>query len=575
MKVAAIYSRVSSDKQREEGTIVSQTEALVKFAKNEGLKVPEEWIFQDDGYSGANLIRPGLERVRDLAAEGQIQVVLIYSPDRLSRKYAYQVLLIEELARHGVEAKFIKSPQSETPEGQLLLQFQGMIAEYERAQIQERTRRGKIHKAKQGHISVLSGAPYGYRYIKKRDGLPAYYEVIESEAEVVQKVFELYTITGLGMSAICRQLEQLGYLSPKKKTYWGQSTISRILHNPAYKGTACFGKTISTSDDKKPTRYNRLHGISCNKTKRLVPSEKWTEISVPPLVSESTFAIAQELLIKNKILSARKTVDPSVLQGLVSCQKCSYALVLLSRHLPKRRHRYYCCTGSQAWRHPNGKAVCDQKKSIRQDVLDDIVWSEVVKLIEDPTLIQAELDRRLKGAQNSSPTKRRQETLTLELTRVQKSMERLLRAYQEDLLSLDELRARLPELRQQEKIMKAELQSVNTQVANDLAYLKLAETLSSFQNRLHVNAENLDISERQKIVRLLVREVVVGEDKITIRHSIPEHQSSGGYKSGPSNSNNLSEKKSTNEKHLLCSVRQDSLHGGAGAPSMAGLSPAR
>src|SRR6202166_2853507 len=143
MQVAAIYARVSSDKQKEENTIASQTAALMEFAKSEGYSVPAEWVFEDEGYSGATLVRPGLERVRDLAAEGQIDAVLVYSPDRLSRKYAYQVLLIEELARHNVQTVFIKAPQTATAEDQLLLQFQGMIAEYERAQILERSRRGK------------------------------------------------------------------------------------------------------------------------------------------------------------------------------------------------------------------------------------------------------------------------------------------------------------------------------------------------------------------------------------------------------------------------------------------------
>jgi site-specific DNA recombinase len=129
MKTAAIYARVSSEQQKEEKTIASQTAALVEFARNEGYSVPDEWIFQDEGYSGASLVRPGLERVRDLAAEGEIQAVLALAPDRLSRKYAYQVLLIEEFARHGVAVVFIKAPQSDTPEDQLLLQFQGMIAD--------------------------------------------------------------------------------------------------------------------------------------------------------------------------------------------------------------------------------------------------------------------------------------------------------------------------------------------------------------------------------------------------------------------------------------------------------------
>jgi len=129
MRMAAIYARVSSEQQREENTIASQTASLIEFAQSHDLEVPKEWVFEDEGYSGATLERPGLERVRDLAAEGQIQTVLAYSPDRLSRKYAYQILLIEEFARHGVETRFVKSPQGDSAEDQLLVQFQGMIAE--------------------------------------------------------------------------------------------------------------------------------------------------------------------------------------------------------------------------------------------------------------------------------------------------------------------------------------------------------------------------------------------------------------------------------------------------------------
>ena len=138
MKTAAIYARVSSDKQKEENTIASQTAALIAFAAEQRCAVPAEWIFEDEGYSRASLTRPGLERVRDLAAEGELDAVLVYAPDRLSRRYAYQILLIEELARAGVETLFIRSPRATTAEDQLLLQFQGMIAEYERAQILER-----------------------------------------------------------------------------------------------------------------------------------------------------------------------------------------------------------------------------------------------------------------------------------------------------------------------------------------------------------------------------------------------------------------------------------------------------
>src|SRR5213594_1902725 len=208
MRMAAIYARVSSEQQREENTIASQTASLIEFAKSNNLEVPEEWVCEDEGYSGATLERPGLERVRDLAAEGQIQVMLAYSPDRLSRKYAYQILLIEEFARHGVETVFVKSPQGDSAEDQLLVQFQGMIAEYERAQILERSRRGKRHRAHQGAISVLAGAPYGYRYVKKSDTAAAYYEIVEAEAEVVRLVFESYIRQGLSINAIAHRLNE-------------------------------------------------------------------------------------------------------------------------------------------------------------------------------------------------------------------------------------------------------------------------------------------------------------------------------------------------------------------------------
>src|SRR4051794_24242395 len=191
-KQAAIYARVSSDRQKEQKTIASQTALLREYAKAQGYVVPKDWIFEDEGYSGAVLARPGLERLRDLVAEGLIETVLVYAPDRLSRNYAYQVLLIEEFGRGGAETVFLKSAGGDSPEERLLVQFQGMIAEYERAQIAERSRRGKRHRAKAGCVSVLSGAPYGYRYVRKTQTAEAYYAVVESEAEVVREVFERY-----------------------------------------------------------------------------------------------------------------------------------------------------------------------------------------------------------------------------------------------------------------------------------------------------------------------------------------------------------------------------------------------
>jgi site-specific DNA recombinase len=520
MKTAAIYARVSSERQKEEQTIGSQSAALIEYGQNEGYMVPEEWIFQDEGYSGASLVRPGLERLRDLAAEGQIEALLIYSPDRLSRKYAYQVLLCEEFARHGVDVVFIKAAKATTPEEELLLQFQGMIAEYERAQIAERSRRGKRHRAKAGSVNVLSGAPYGYRYHKKTETSAAYYELIEKEVEVVRDVYKLYTEDGLSIGAITRLLNDQGIRTRTGKSRWERSTVWAMLRNPAYKGTACFGKT-ERAERQKITRPLRLRGgfsprSSCNRER---PREEWIEIPVPAIVSEETFALAQERLEKNKRLSPRRTIEPTLLQGMLVCGKCGYAFYRCSTRTSRRKIYYYRCLGSDAYRHLNGP-LC-HSRPIRQDYLERIVWEQVIQLLEDPDLVRAEIQRRIKEIQDSNPTKRRKDTLSKEITRVQKGIEKLLDAYQEGLLKLEELRKRLPQLRRRQEGLNSELYSLEAASADQQAFLRLADTIETFLERLRATAETLSVTERQKVLRLVVKEILVYPKRIKIKHSIP------------------------------------------------------
>src|SRR6266853_1085440 len=520
MKTAAIYARVSSDKQREENTIASQTAALVAFAREQQFEVPREWVFEDDGYSGASLIRPGLERVRDLAAEGLIQAVLIYAPDRLSRRYAHQILLIEEFARAGVETLFVRAPRGSTPEDELLVQFQGMIAEYERAQILERSRRGKRHRARQGEVSVLSGAPFGYRFIRCTDHSAAYYQINEEQARVVRWMFELYSVQGLSIGAIARLLNEQAIPTCKRRGRWERSTVWGMLRNPAYKGQACFGKT-TIAPRQRITRPIRMRGgiATRNSASHERPRGDWITIAVPPIVSEEIFALAQERLETNKTHAPRRTVTPSVVQGLVSCSKCGYALYRTSTRSSARKIHYYRCLGSDAYRHL-GKFICDNRP-VRQDLLDEVVWTEIVRLLEDPQLLQCEIDRRLAAARKADPTKRREEALRRELVRIRRSIDRLLTAYQEGLLSLDELRERMPNLRRREQGDNAELQAIVDQSADRATYLRLAETLTTFLTRLRSSADALDVSERQHVLRLLVKEILVGDDKIIIRHSIP------------------------------------------------------
>jgi site-specific DNA recombinase len=519
-QAAAIYTRVSSDRQKESDTIASQTAALVEYAKAHGYAVPPEWIFQDEGYSGASLVRPGLEALRDLAAQGQITTVLIYSPDRLSRKYAYQVLLGEELSRCGVEVVFLKSPAGSSPEDQLVVQFQGMIAEYERAQIAERSRRGKRYKAQQGVVNVLSGAPYGYQYRRKTDTSAAYYEVIESEAGVVRMVFRMYTQQGLSINTIARSLNKRGISTRTGKTRWERSVVWAMLRNPAYEGKACYGKTEQSPRQRITRPLRQKNGIS-NRTNchRERPRTDWIEVSVPALVSKETFALAQEQLTKNKHHSLRRTIEPTLLQGMLVCQQCGYALYRCSTRTSKRKLYYYRCLGADAYRRLKG-ALC-RNRPVRSDYLDKFVWDQIVCLLEDGTLMQAEIDRRKETARNTDPRRQRNEALRKEQARLGNNVERLVTAYQEGLLSLEQLRQRMPELNKKSQAVESELRSLETAAMDQTRYLQLAESLEGFRTKLRVRAKTLDIGERQQILRLLVKEILVDANSLTIRHSIP------------------------------------------------------
>jgi site-specific DNA recombinase len=144
----ALYARVSSDRQAKAATIDSQVVALTERICEDGHRLEEEFCFLDDGYSGSTLLRPGLEQLRDVAYVGAIDVLYVHSPDRLARKYAYQVLLIDELKKAGIQVVFLNHALGDSPEDELLLQVQGVVAEYERAKILERGRRGKRHAAR-------------------------------------------------------------------------------------------------------------------------------------------------------------------------------------------------------------------------------------------------------------------------------------------------------------------------------------------------------------------------------------------------------------------------------------------
>src|SRR5579863_10169499 len=322
---AAIYARVSSARQAKDETIGSQLAALRDHAVSNRLDVPEERVFADEGHSGATLVRPALERLRDLAAQGCLDVVLVYSPDRLARKFAYQALLIEEFARAGVRVEFATNgARGDSPEDQLLVQFQGMFAEYEKAQLMERYRRGKAHRARAGSVNVLSGAPFGYRYVRKSDHAGAVYEIAEDEAALVAELFRRYADEGASIADLARWLTGQGVPTRTGKHRWDRSVIWGMLRNPAYAGTAVFGKTLAVHEPAGLNRVARLQGRSVPRPVKTVdrPRGEWTGIPVPAIVDEATFDRVQQRLADNKRFAARNTKVPSLLQGIAACASC-------------------------------------------------------------------------------------------------------------------------------------------------------------------------------------------------------------------------------------------------------------
>jgi site-specific DNA recombinase len=378
----AIYARVSSEQQVSAHTIESQLSALGKKVTDEGGILQPELQFIDEGYSGATLMRPGLERLRDLAAAGSIDRLYIHSPDRLARKYAYQVLLIDELQRAGVEIVFFNRVLGDSPEDDLLLQVQGMIAEYERAKILERSRRGKRHAAKIGSINPLSGAPYGYHYVDIQEGKgQARYEVHPEQAQVVRQIFDWIGRERVSIGEACRRLQQAAIHSPKGKPVWDRSTVWGLLNNPAYKGTAAFGKT--TIGQKRPRlRPGRKQSPQPRKDYSSYDQsqQQWILIPVPALIDEALFEAVQQQLQENRQRARQSQRGAKyLLQGLLVCQQCGYAYYgkPVSNKSAKgkvRNYAYYRCIGTDAYRF-GGERICANLQ-VRTDRLEIAVWQQ-------------------------------------------------------------------------------------------------------------------------------------------------------------------------------------------------------
>jgi site-specific DNA recombinase len=561
MTSAAIYARVSSARQKQDQTIASQTEALRAHAGQLGVELCEEWVFEDEGHSGATLVRPALERLRDVVAGVGVDVVLCYSPDRLARKFAYQALLVEEFARAGTRVAFVKGPRGDSPEDQLLVQFQGMFAEYEKAQIMERYRRGKAHRARTGSVNVLSGAPFGYRYLRKSDHAGACYEVIEAEAVLVAELFRRYADDGACIAELAHWLTDSGVPTRTGKSRWDRSVIWGMLRNPAYAGRATFGKTMVVNSSPGLNRRARLEGRATPRASKTVdrPREDWVEIAVPAIVTDQTFERVAARLAENKRFASRNSTTPSLLRGLAACAACGYGYYRTCTRTTSKKIYYYRCLGSDDYRYENGR-VC-ANKPVRADYLDTLVWDHITGLLTDPHLIHTEIDKRLHTARTSDPATRQRAHLERALATATTAITRMIEAFGEQLITIDELRARMPGLRAREANLRSQLDAVHAQLADREAYLTLADDLEGFLTQLRDQAGAASVEDRQRVLRLLVKDVLIGPEKVTIRHRIPIRE-----RTTTSEQHNSTD--TEGDQRLSCPVRW-----GRGSPGMVRLVP--
>jgi len=514
---AAIYARVSSSKQSEEKTIDSQIEALMDYAKKHDIEVPEGWIFKDDGISGSTIQRPALDNLRDLVSSGSPDILLIYHPDRLARKYVYQALLLDEFSKYGVAVAFYKNKKAETPEEHLLEQFQGVFAEYERAQITERCRRGKLHKAKQGSVAVLPNAPFGYRYIKgDSKGGSAHYELVREEAETVQKLFHMYGVEGKKMIELCSYMNQSIHKPRKSNNGWDRSTIRKILHNRAYIGLAGYLKTEKCEgDSQKIIRAPKSGRMRISKhARKSCPEDTWITIPIPAIITESLFHIVQNKLNEASHFASRNTRKPSILQGILVCGKCGSSYYKKSR---SNKKGYYSCH-----RNLDSKSKSCGNRSIRLDELDEYIWNWIISILRNPMLVEMEIKRR----SAEDPDRTRLNERKMELQRIQNRLisarNKLLDAYTEgECLSLDELKKRMIVLNQQTQQVEKEIAVIEAQTADEERIKQSRLTLKKFSESLEKSTIELNIEEKQRVVRSLIHEIIIFEDSIKIKHCIP------------------------------------------------------
>ena len=516
---AAVYARVSTERQERQQTIESQLTALRAWVVEQGHDLAAEHVFRDEGYSGARLDRPGLDTLRDAVRDGAIEIIAVLTPDRLARKYAYQVLLLEELRRAGCAVVFLHHPISDDPNDQLLLQIQGAVAEYERAVLAERFRRGKLQRAREGQI-IGAKAPYGYRYEPRRDGRPGCLVIDEAEAVMVRQLYSWVADEGLSVRQCGRRLNEGPWVTRSGRALWSLSVVYHIVSDPVYAGTAY----VNRHEYVVPERHRPTTRRTGERTSRRArPREQWIAIPVPPLVDQDTWDRAQAQMARNAKLSFRRNKKTDyLLRCLLKCGNCGLGIhgCVFPGSAKRRPWRYYRCSGKDPL--TRARATKCPRACIDANALDQVVWDHVASLLGDPERLLAQFERFAAEASAVENAPRSgQGQIQQRIERIERADRRLVEAYQAEVISLPELAERREALAAQRRLAEqqhAQLRRVQEQRQRTLATL---ESLSAFSSRIAARLQTASIAERQAILKLVVERIIVHDDHIEIEHVIP------------------------------------------------------
>jgi site-specific DNA recombinase len=351
----AVYARVSTSHQVQLQTIDQQLDRLHTYVKTQGWTLAIDHIYRDDGYSGATLTRPGLDRLRDAARNHELDRIILTTPDRLARNYVQQMVLLDELTRAGCQVEFLDRPMSQDPHDQLLLHIRGAVAEYERTLIAERMRRGRLTKLRAGLLLPWTRPPYGYRLHPDRPRDPSGVTVDVAEAAIVAELFATYLQPDATLASLAKALQRRKLPTPLRKGGWTSPTIRGILRNPTYTGTVYAQRTRYRAAQ---VRRSATHPIGHpHGTATLLPREAWIVVgTVPAVVTHEQFEQVQAKLAQNQSFARRNnTAHQYLLRVLVSCGHCRLACTARTENV---RNGYYVCNGKGQSVHSHRATPC-------------------------------------------------------------------------------------------------------------------------------------------------------------------------------------------------------------------------